>query len=115
MDHTSGGAATNAGRSAQSWRASADAALFGFLVFNAMTPGQAPAGSAVRALRQDQALHRLPTVGPVGLRTWDYAFCSDFFFGCRETVVSLLRCPYTVERGTPNRSAICWTVLTRAS
>lgn len=76
---------------------------------------QAPPGSAVRALRQDQALHRLPTVGPVGLRTWDYAFCSDFFFGCWETVVSLLRCPYTVERGTPNRSAICWTVLTRAS
>ena len=56
-----------------------------------------------------------PTVGLVGLRTWDYAFCSGFFFGCRETVVSLLRCPYTVERGTPNRSAICWTVLTRAS
>lgn len=56
-----------------------------------------------------------PTVGLVGLRTCDYAFCSGFFFGCRETVVSLLRCPYTVERGTPNRSAICRTVLTRAS
>jgi hypothetical protein len=23
----------------------------------------------------------------------DYAFSRDFFFGCRETVVSLLRCP----------------------
>ncbi|MFC7641855.1 hypothetical protein ACFQX6_13350 [Streptosporangium lutulentum] len=26
-----------------------------------------------------------------------------------------LRWPYTVERGTPNRSAICWTVLSRVS
>ncbi|MEU3170304.1 hypothetical protein [Streptosporangium sp. NPDC006930] len=39
---------------------------------------------------------------------------SGGFFGWRRTA-SLFRCPYTVERGTPNKSAICWTVLSRVS
>ncbi len=75
-------------------------------------PGEQTTGREHQA--PDRA-RRAPLTAWNILRTWDYAFSSDFFFGCRETVVSLLRCPYTVERGTPNRSAICWTVLTRAS
>ncbi|MER6306594.1 hypothetical protein ACWCXK_38730 [Streptomyces sp. NPDC001739] len=27
----------------------------------------------------------------------------------------MLRCPYTVDLGTPNMSAICWTVFSRSS
>jgi hypothetical protein len=37
------------------------------------------------------------------------------FFGWRGVVLSGSRCPYAVDRGTPKRSAICWTVLSRAS
>lgn len=39
----------------------------------------------------------------------------DVFFGWRGTVVSEFRCPYTVDLGTLNRSAICRTVFSRAS
>ncbi|MCC5581044.1 hypothetical protein IMZ11_36085 [Microtetraspora sp. AC03309] len=58
--------------------------------------------------------------GPVGrprqtkLRPLPDDALSRVFFGWRGTV-SPFGYPYTVERGTPNKSAICWTVLSRVS
>ncbi|GGQ27677.1 hypothetical protein GCM10010140_67440 [Streptosporangium pseudovulgare] len=68
----------------------------------------------------DQIIPAVQAPGPVG-RSWQTKLrpCPDYvlsrvFFGRRGTA-SPFRCPYTVERGTPNESAICWAVLSRVS